>query len=39
MHCGQEEETHLSPSLEYKAESFLPIINQFTASPDQRLQT
>jgi len=35
---GRAEETHLSPSLRYKAESFLPVVNQFIASLDQRLQ-
>ena len=35
---GREEETDLSPSLRYKAESFLPVIDQFIASVDQRLQ-
>jgi len=43
MHCwrhtyGRAEETQLSPSLRYKAESFLPVIDQFIASLDQRLQ-
>ena len=34
----QTEETELNPSLRYKAESFLSVIDQFTASLDQRLQ-
>ena len=35
---GRAEETDLSPSLRYKAESFLPVIDQFIASLGQRLQ-
>ena len=35
---GRAEETQLSSSLRCKAESFLPVIDQFIASLDQRLQ-
>ena len=33
------EETQLNPSVRYKAESFLLVIDQFIASLDQRLET
>lgn len=35
---GRAEEAQLNPSLRYKAESFLPVIDQFVSSLDQRLQ-
>lgn len=35
---GRAAETQLSPSEKYRAESFLPVIEQFTASLGQRLQ-
>ena len=38
MDYGRADETELNPSLRYKAQSFLPVIDQFTASLDQRLQ-
>lgn len=35
---GRSEETQLNPTLRYKAESYLPVIDQFIASLDVRLQ-
>ena len=35
---GRTEEAQLNPSLRYKAERYLPVIDQFTASLDVRLQ-
>lgn len=35
---GRAEEVQLSPSSKYKAESFLPVVDQFISCLDQRLQ-